>query len=203
MHNSTSNPTTTTTKLSSTALIHRLMAENAELKTRLQEAEEKAAMDCFTGLYNRASFDKRLAEEMARADRLGAPLALAFIDLDDLKRLNTDFGHYRANQLLELLGELLRNSTRKADIGFRFGGDEFCLILPDTTTPQAYEVVSRLLSLFRATNDLGATLSIGYTEWRADDTQQTIIERANRAMYAAKEAGKNRVSFFRKGMIGG
>jgi two-component system cell cycle response regulator len=191
--------TTTTKKLSPTALIHRLMAENAELKVRLAEAEEKAAMDCFTGLYNRASFDKRLAEEMARADRLGAPLSLVFIDLDDLKRLNTQHGHYRANQLLQMLGELLRNSTRKADIGFRFGGDEFCLILPDTTAEQAYEVVSRLLSLFRATNDLGATLSIGYTEWQSSDNYQRIIERANAAMFEAKAAGKNCIKFAQGG----
>ena len=167
----------------------------AELEKALAEAGEAACTDPLTRALNRRGFDKACQREQARARRAGKQCALALIDLDDFKRLNDTLGHQVGDRVLVHLVELLHSSMRPSDVLCRFGGEEFVLMLPDTTLADASKVLSRFLSEFSAraipgTNTM-MTFSAGVVVQDADEPLEDAIQRADAATYAAKHAGKN------------
>jgi diguanylate cyclase (GGDEF)-like protein len=167
--------------------------ENAR---RFREARQLADLDALTGLHNRRYFHETLAREVARAHRYGRQLALIVLDLDDFKAINDRIGHLAGDAVLAETAERVRAVVRSADIPCRVGGDEFAVILPESTSSEADQLYQRLHGVF-STRPVGQAgrlhLSAGIAELQAEDDPTTFFERADEALYRAKELGKGQV----------
>ena len=163
---------------------------------RFREARQLADLDALTGLHNRRYFHETLARECVRAHRYDRRLALVVLDLDDFKDVNDRIGHLAGDAVLAELAERIRAVVRSADIACRVGGDEFAVILPESSLEEA-EQLSRRIDEAVSGRSLGqgGTLhvSAGVTELRRDDDAPSFFERADEALYRAKEQGKGRV----------
>src|SRR5438874_2550226 len=170
-----------------------------ELKAAHARIEELAQVDELTGLLNRRYIMKPLNEEMARAQRTGAPCSVAIIDLDFFKRINDQFGHPVGDEVLRTFAITLFANLRTVDKLGRYGGEEFLMILPDTTTDQAVRTLDRLRSIASEVDwaaiakMMNVTMSAGISEVRQQDSAIDILARADAALYTAKDAGRNRV----------
>lgn len=158
-----------------------------------------------TGLFNQNHVRQRLTEEYYRAKRYDHPLSLLMIDLDNFKSLNDRFGHAAGDHLLRYFGRLIRETIRPSDIPARFGGEEFLIILPETGKKEAQAVAERLRQRisecpFRIDSrreDVRLTISIGVTAFPDyGQSAEEMITMADLALYQAKKAGKNVVSFY-------
>lgn len=173
------------------------------LRRDLAVAWREARTDGLTGLANRRAFDRalgRLSDE-ARGD--GKPLALIMADVDHFKSFNDNFGHRIGDQVLKLIATTLFESVKGSDLAARYGGEEFALILPDTTLENARHLAERIRERVgsrevRNRHDgrkLGQiTLSLGVAELNGDEAASELVGRADKALYAAKHAGRNRVT---------
>ena len=166
--------------------------ENAR---RFREARQLADLDALTGLHNRRYFHETLARECARAHRYGRQLSLVVFDLDDFKDVNDRIGHLAGDAVLAEAAERVREVVRSADIPCRVGGDEFAVILPESGRDQAEQLFHRIQTAVsgRAIGQAGRLkLSAGVAELSAEDDSISFFERADDALYRAKEAGKGR-----------
>lgn len=160
----------------------------------LRRERRAAVTDSLTGLLNRRGFDERLREEIGRATRTKRPLALVLADCDDLKRVNDGAGHEAGDRVLEAFASVLREQKRVTDIAGRLGGDEFALLLPETDAEEAVVVAKRLLARLHSLGETPITASVGIAAFPGDGTTSSALLRAaDRALYSAKHAGKNRV----------
>jgi diguanylate cyclase (GGDEF)-like protein len=159
--------------------------ERADLLTRL---EELADTDELTGLPNRRGWNRELDVALSTAERRGAPLCIALIDVDFFKEVNDERGHQAGDRLLKSAAAAWRSTLRPADILSRPGGDEFSLLLPDCDLDRARTVLERL----RAATPSGRTCSIGVAQWDGEPADQ-LVARADEALYDAKGAGRDRV----------
>ena len=163
---------------------------------RFREARRQADLDALTGLHNRRYFHESLARECARAQRYGRRLALVVLDLDDFKAINEHIGHLAGDGVLAEAAERMRSVVRTADIPCRVGGDEFAVILPESGIGQADQLYRRIEAAVSA-RPIGQvqrlTLSAGVAELNENDDSNSLFERADEALYRAKEAGKSRV----------
>ncbi|TIC84801.1 diguanylate cyclase [Nocardioides sp. GY 10113] len=161
------------------------------------EVEERSRRDALTGLGNRRQFDADLATNVARAARYRRPLALALIDLDHFKRINDTYGHARGDEVLQDVAGLVVEEIRDVDTAYRYGGEELCVLMPETDEADAAEVVERLrrrvAESFAWATDPTVTLSVGVAELGDDADSAALLEEADRALYEAKRAGRNRV----------
>jgi len=167
--------------------------ENAR---RFREARQLADLDALTGLHNRRYFHETLAREVARAHRYGRQLALIVLDLDDFKAINDRIGHLAGDAVLAEIAERVRDVVRSADIPCRVGGDEFAVILPESTASDADLLYRRLHGAVssRPVGQAGRlVLSAGVAELQADDDPTAFFERTDEALYRAKELGKGQV----------
>jgi diguanylate cyclase (GGDEF)-like protein len=167
--------------------------ENAR---RFREARELADLDALTGLHNRRYFHETLAREVSRAHRYGRQLALVVFDLDDFKAINDRIGHLAGDAVLAEIAARIRDVVRTADVACRVGGDEFAVILPESSMSDADQLYHRLRGAVssRAVGQAGRlNLSAGIAELTADDDPTTFFERADEALYQAKELGKGQV----------
>ncbi len=166
---------------------------NSQLYAR---AEQKSRIDELTGLYNRRHFDETLKHEIDRHSRYGSMLSLAFIDLDNFKRYNDTLGHLAGDKLLAQVGHLLQASVRNIDMAFRYGGDEFAIIMPHTSSENCYTVAERVRGIITAeiaSNQISVTTSFGLASWPSDGlTTDHLINAADKALYHAKHTGGNR-----------
>ncbi len=156
--------------------------------------------DSLTGLYNHASTREMLQRELARARRNGTPLSFAMLDIDHFKQVNDTHGHGVGDEVIKLLARTLRQRLRATDIVGRYGGEEFAVILPDTGSNNARMVIDALRESFHGRELPGqggsafhASFSAGIASYPDFDTDYLIGEHADRALYAAKQAGRNRV----------
>jgi diguanylate cyclase (GGDEF)-like protein len=167
--------------------------ENAR---RFREARQLADLDALTGLHNRRYFHETLAREVARALRYGRQLALIIFDLDDFKAINDRIGHLSGDTVLAETAERVREAVRSADIPCRVGGDEFAVILPESSTDDADQLYHRLRGAIssRPVGQAGRLfVSAGIAELKPEDDPTTFFERADEALYRAKELGKGQV----------
>jgi diguanylate cyclase (GGDEF)-like protein len=173
----------------------------------LAEAEKQSMTDGLTGLYNRRSLESLLEREVALAERHKVPLSLVMIDMDKFKQVNDGHGHAAGDFLLKAFADCVRITLRKTDLAFRFGGDEFCVALPQTGIGQAVQVVHKLRQAFGAVDFSHAianlehqpTLSIGVVERSVPHnvvTLQNLLAAADQALYEAKAANRNCVKVY-------
>ncbi|MBY0466294.1 MAG: diguanylate cyclase [Burkholderiales bacterium] len=174
-----------------------LEQSEASLSKALLLAEQTASHDELTGLWNRRSFNQRLAQAVARTKRTGQPLSLIMLDLDHFKHINDTFGHQVGDNVLQVFSALLSDRSRANDFGARWGGEEFILLLEDTTAEQA-DVLAQHLCMAVAQHDFARigtlTVSAGVTQFKGDDDDQSLLVRVDRALYLSKFNGRNRVS---------
>lgn len=175
-------------RISSALRIHRLM----EMLSR------RAQIDGLTGLWNRSYFNDRLAAELSNRDRTGSQLALALCDLDHFKKLNDAFGHPAGDAVLEGFAEILVHTLRSYDIACRYGGEEFVIILPDTSLAQAQSVCERVRIAVEENRwpnypEIRTSVSFGLTATGLDGRSDPAawVEAADQAMYESKSRGRN------------
>lgn len=165
-----------------------------EQKRLEEELKEMSIRDGLTGLYNQRHFYDRLETEIERARRQGHPLSLLLFDIDDFKSYNDCYGHLEGDKVLAEVGKVIVESTREhVDVGFRYGGDEFTVILPEATQEQALPIAERIRALFEARHFDHLTLSIGLMTYREGRSPRSLIRMADAMMYEAKREGGNRV----------
>ena len=164
---------------------------------KLEVAERMANTDALTELFNHRYFQERLSEEIARCSRFGDIFSLIFLDMDLLKQYNDTYGHLAGDEVLNLLGQVITRSIRTIDIGFRYGGDEFAILLPGTPLDGASRVAERIRrSMEIETSNRGTpqTCSFGIASWPTDGvTRDEITRAADAALYCAKQNGRNKV----------
>jgi diguanylate cyclase len=168
----------------------------------LENTKTKSMTDGLTGVYNRQAFDETLTEMIERSRVMDADLGLLLLDLDDFKKINDTYGHLMGDQALVAFCQKCRGFIRGDDILARYGGEEFAIILPGANLKnslkkgqQICDAVSsaRYATSCNQSDDyLSITTSIGVTVYKKEDTAETIIDRADKALYKAKKSGKNR-----------
>jgi diguanylate cyclase (GGDEF)-like protein len=174
-----------------------LALDNARTRAEL---EGLARSDPLTGLANRRAFDERLVAELATVSRLGVPVTLLMMDIDDFKRINDTYGHPAGDAALRCFAGVVAETIRAGDVAARLGGEEFAILMPACEAAEAQAVFERLQELLRATSclpDEGIAVSAGIAEAPLHTaTAGGLVERADRALRAAKRQGKNRAVVF-------
>ncbi|MCB1932400.1 MAG: diguanylate cyclase [Candidatus Accumulibacter sp.] len=171
-----------------------------ELQSELDKASTLVRHDQLTGALNRRGLEEAFGKETARAQRRKSTLCVALLDIDNFKKLNDSLGHDAGDAALIHLTTVIRETMRPQDTVARFGGEEFIILLPDTPLEDAQTAIIRLQReltrrIFLHNNNRQLiTFSAGLTDFRPDDTQASVSKRADEAMFAAKQAGKNRVT---------
>jgi len=165
-----------------------------EQKKLERDLRELSIKDSLTGLFNQRYFYERIEAEIERAKRQNHPLSLLLFDIDDFKSYNDKHGHLEGDGVLEKVGEIVSECTREhVDSGYRYGGDEFTVILSETTQEQAFSIAERLRKTFEERHFDGLTLSIGLMTYSSMFTPKTFIKRADEAMYESKRSGGNQI----------
>ena len=176
--------------------------ELGEIRVSLDLAEKRAKTDGLTGLPNRLAFEDFFAEAQAATVKAGRPLSVTLIDVDRFKRFNDDFGHGVGDQVLRLIAKVLRERVRDQDLPARYGGEELVAVFPGSdlkTCAAIGESIRRLISeckiTRRSTGEVlpGITVSIGVAQLQPGESMADLIERCDRALYKAKDTGRNRV----------
>lgn len=179
--------------------VHEADQRIESLQAQLAQMSELVREDQLTGSLNRRGLDDALEREIARADRHGALLCVAMLDLDDFKRLNDTHGHAAGDAALIYLVRVIKETLRAMDVIARFGGEEFLIVLPDTSLELANQTVARVQRemtkrIFLHNNQrILVTFSAGLALRGTGESQTSLIQRADKALYKAKKAGKNRV----------
>lgn len=174
-------------------------AEVAKLQEELDRASSQARHDPLTGTLNRKGLDEAMEREIARARRMGSPLCLALLDLDNFKSLNDRLGHAGGDAALVHLAQVTREVMRPQDLLARYGGEEFVIVLPDTAVEAGVAAMTRLQRelttrfFLQGTEKVLITFSAGVAQLSDTETSTDAIVRADQAMYLAKRSGKNRV----------
>lgn len=192
-------------------LEHRMILtqrENLDLIVKNRVLSEVSSRDTLTGLYNRRYVIEKIDSEMSRAMRHGSPMAVLMLDIDHFKTINDTYGHGVGDQVLKWVGKTVKDSCRVYDVPGRYGGEEFCIVLPETKINGTTVVAERIRTkLSETAHNFGAsnvvvTASIGIagvdseTEENVTLSPAALIERADRALYTAKRAGRNRVEMW-------
>jgi diguanylate cyclase len=179
----------------------RLKEMNARLSDLLHGAEKLARTDALTGLPNRRAFIERLSAELAHAKRNRSPVCIAYLDMDNFKRLNDERGHVEGDQFLKKVAEAIRETVRASDVAARLGGDEFAVLFTDAKRAAVEPLAHRLLARTRALGqrypdlDVGASVGMAWFESAPEGPEQ-LLDRADGAMYEAKSAGKHRFALW-------
>jgi diguanylate cyclase (GGDEF)-like protein len=171
-----------------------------QLHSALQLLAQKAMIDGLTGLYNRACFDQRWQEEYERCTRHGHPLSMVMLDIDHFKQVNDNYGHPAGDYVISGIAKIITNEVRKSDVACRYGGEEYAIILPDTTPEDANAICERIRIECESTvwpNHPGrpVTISVGIagTSGLATLTADDWFKLADRNLYGAKGAGRNQI----------
>ena len=182
-----------------------LALERAEWQERATEFQLMSITDSLTGLPNRRYLEERLAEELNRSKRYDFPMSFLMIDIDDFKAYNDKNGHQAGDVALQITAHCLKGALRAADVASRYGGEEFCILLPQTAMAEAGVIADRIRQRVSTTEfphgkaqPLGqVTISVGVSTFAKNiETSENIIAAADRALYQAKSLGKDRIEFY-------
>ncbi len=185
--------------------LKRVLKERRLAKDRnriLSKLENLAITDGLTKLYNLRHFYNQVEIEIDRSNRYGHPVALLLLDIDNFKTYNDTYGHLEGDKVLVKLAQIIKSCLRTMDCAYRYGGEEFTIILPETTGEEAKNVAHRIKTsveienFFPESGDVvNITISIGVTEYFKKEQLTTFIQRADQAMYNSKAKGRNAISF--------
>jgi diguanylate cyclase (GGDEF)-like protein len=174
---------------------------NQERIQMLDELKKLSITDGLTQLYNSRYFYTQLKGEIERFNRYGHNLSLLLLDIDNFKAYNDTYGHLEGDKILVRLGGIIKSCLRKMDTAYRYGGEEFTIILPGTHCEEASTVAERLRTAVVAEDftsgrktRVNITISIGVTQYRHEEKISSFVQRADQAMYKSKQAGRNKVS---------
>ena len=174
---------------------------NQERVQMLDELKKLSITDGLTQLFNSRYFYTQLKGEIERCNRYGHKLSLLLLDIDKFKEYNDSYGHLEGDKILVRLGRIIKSCLRKMDTAYRYGGEEFTIILPGTHGEEARTVAERLRSAVAVEDftdgrnpELRITISIGVTQFQQEEKISSFVQRADQAMYRSKQAGRNRVS---------
>jgi diguanylate cyclase (GGDEF)-like protein len=176
-----------------TGVFNKMVRELQELQ---EELRTSAAVDALTKAFNRKKIEQLLEWEIERATRYNSPLSLILFDLDNFKTVNDTYGHLSGDYVLKTVIRIIQDHIRKTDSLGRWGGEEFMLLAPETCLEQAAELAEKIrqhVELFAYKNVGTITISCGLAELKAGDTMDSLIKRADDALYRAKRKGRNRV----------
>ena len=181
----------------------RKQKELYEALEKLKESERKykelSITDGLTNLYNHTHFMNQLKKEIERAKRFEHPLSLMLMDVDNFKQYNDTYGHLEGDKALKRTGETIQHNIRSTDSGYRYGGEEFAVILPETDDKDAFMAAERLRKAFESEKFtpngkiVHMTISVGIARYKPQEDLSGLIERADKGLYAAKTGGKNRI----------
>lgn len=172
--------------------------EAEKLRKTIEEERNKAYKDALTGIPNRMAFDERINDEFQRWKRYNSKLTLCLVDIDKFKGVNDTYGHKAGDIVLRTVAKKCASKIRKSDYFCRYGGEEFALILPETDLSAAITVAETLresiekCSFQYAEESVGITISCGLAQIKKNDTLDKLFQRADQALYKAKETGRNR-----------
>lgn len=175
-----------------------LESETTDLRVRIEEEAVRSLTDHLTGIANRLAYQERMAMEFNRWQRYQAPLSLALFDIDHFKSINDNFGHDVGDRVLRSVARQLAEHARSVDFVARFGGEEFVVILPSTTLEQGHQAADKLRRIIdevifkHGERQVPVTVSAGVAELTAGDSPDTLLKRADEALYRAKRNGRNR-----------
>src|SRR5713226_4144789 len=184
----------------SSAMRQSLYQSGLKLKQAYKRIEELAELDELTGSFNRRCIMRMLDDEIARAQRTNIPCSIALIDLDWFKRINDAYGHPTGDEVLRAFAITVFANIRNFDRFGRYGGEEFLLVLPDTRGDGAANILDRLRVIVAGLDwsafspDMRVTISAGVATLRPDETEDSLLARADNALYAAKARGRNRIA---------
>jgi diguanylate cyclase len=177
-----------------------LEREARSLHASLADEKRMSLLDPLTRVPNRLAYEQRMVDELERWRRFSQPTCIAACDIDHFKRINDSYGHRAGDKVLQVVAECLATSVRSTDFVARYGGEEFVFILPGSTTEDALALLNRIREKvseigfhFRGT-PVSVTVSCGMTSLRPDDGADDAFDRADKAMYQAKDSGRNRVA---------
>ncbi len=171
----------------------------SQLSTQIKELEEKSNLDPLTKIFNRGALNNYL-EELCENVNENYETHMLAIDIDDFKAINDEFGHIAGDKILIYISRILKRTLRDGDKVFRYGGEEFVIILNRVKEKQCTDIARRLIKLVSDNkliyqgNNIGVTVSIGATRLKVGDTPESFISRADKALYRSKGSGKNKLS---------
>ncbi|MDR1545906.1 MAG: GGDEF domain-containing protein [Deltaproteobacteria bacterium] len=175
------------------------LVERRKIFNALNSFKKKALYDAMTKLYNRGSFMEILQDQVEKYGAYTPAMALFMIDVDNFKKVNDTLGHLVGDSVLVQVSEILINSLRKNDFPARYGGDEFAVVAPDTNAEQSSKLAEKLRHRIQAhnfnTGEIPVTISVGCTTYRTGESIQNFIRRADKALYEAKQLGRNVACF--------
>jgi diguanylate cyclase len=180
------------------ARVEELERESRTLQRSLQEEQRAAMVDALTGVPNRAAYDDRMAHEYARWQRHGGTITIAAWDVDHFKTINDEFGHMAGDKVLRIIGQHMAQSVRGTDFVARYGGEEFVMLMIGMDADQAQKFCNKVRTGIQAIafhfrdKPVTVTASCGITTFRMGDLPETAFERADSALYEAKDGGRNR-----------
>jgi diguanylate cyclase (GGDEF)-like protein len=177
-------------------LWHGYVSDISDLKRVEEELRALSITDSLTGIHNRRYFQDRLRVEMIRVKRTSGALAVIMLDIDHFKRINDQHGHAVGDDVLQELCRRISQRLRRTDVFCRLGGEEFMVLCPSTDGAQAYSLALELWQALRSTamDRVGTvTASFGVASWRVDEGVDSLLLRADSGVYAAKQAGRDRV----------
>jgi diguanylate cyclase (GGDEF)-like protein len=167
------------------------------LNRRWQEQlQQQVVTDYLTGVLNRRGFMDIFEQEVTRSRRYNSPLSLIWFDLDRFKQVNDRYGHHVGDEVLHATARQTEDLLRQVDIFARMGGEEFCILLPETALPGALDVAEKLRQAFEqcdCSGEVGITASFGVGEYRPGEDGEQLLKRVDNALYRAKDEGRNRV----------
>lgn len=174
-----------------------------ERNEMVQKLKKLAITDGLTNLFNSRKFYEQLDKEIDRFNRYKHPLSLLILDIDYFKSFNDTYGHLEGDKVLVKVGEIITSSLRTMDTAYRYGGEEFTVILPETKADEAEVVAGRIKEKLEENNftpkpgaNVTITASIGLTEYRPPENIHSFVNRADKALYVSKDNGRNRVTLF-------
>lgn len=171
--------------------------QSREDKKQRREIRDLANHDQLTGLYNRRKFEERIQEEFKRSKRYDLDLTVMIIDLDHFKHVNDTFGHQTGDEVLEVIGDIISSATRRSDLAGRYGGEEFCVALPETHLEKSLELAQRIRERLKERTfqsngeEFNVTCSIGVAQLEEEEEFSDLLERADNLLYDAKHEGRD------------
>ena len=180
------------------------ITEQKQAEDALRESEhryqELSIIDDLTQLYNSRHFHAQLEREIERSNRYGQPLTLLLLDIDKFKKFNDKYGHVEGDYVLSRLGQVVKRCLRETDSAYRYGGEEFTIILPMTTSEEGIVIAKRIQTELRnevfspvLDQNIYMTISIGLAQYKLKEEMKAFVQRVDKLMYQAKKEGRDRI----------